>query len=137
MANTVDIQTIQDGARNAVFRVYIASDGSSGDEADTAIVDVSSLNNDPDGKSVDNVRVDRINAMLNGFDARLEFDADTDDEILVLKDGQEYDYDYRRSGGLVDPKSTGYTGDITITTSGLASTDDEGMIYLECTKRYG
>lgn len=137
MANTVDIQKINDGDRNATFKVYIASDGASGDESDTAIVDVSTLNADEHGVAVDNVKITRIQSLLNGFDARLEWDADTDDEILTIKDGTEFDFDYSLSGGLVNPKSTGYTGDVTVTTTGLASTDDEGTIYLECKKRYG
>lgn len=136
MANTVDIQKINDSERNAVFKIYIASDGASGDESDTAIVDVSSLNANEHGVSPDNVKINRIHSLLNGFSARLEWDADTDDEILTIKDSQEFDFDYNRSGGLVNPQTTGYTGDITITTEGLASTTDEGTIYLECKKRY-
>lgn len=136
MANTIDTQKIQDGDRNAVFRVYLLADAT-GEETDTAIVDVSTLNADEHGNAVDNVKIKRIHANLVGFSARLEWDADTDDEILVIPDGSEVDYDYCRAGGLVNPKSTNYTGDITITTTGFDAAGDEGYIYLECAKKYG
>lgn len=137
MANTVDIQKINDGDRNAVFRIYLASDGTTGEETDTAIVDVSSLNADEHGNAVDNVKVMRVQAHFTGFSALLEYDADTDDPILSIPDGDQIDFDFTHSGGIPNPKSANYTGDITISTTGFATSGDEGTIYLECKKRYG
>lgn len=131
MANTVDIQKLQDGERNAVFRIYLSSDGAAGDLSDEVLVDLSSLNDSPD-----NVRIDRIQAHFTGYTGRLEWDADTDDEVMTIPDGDQIDFDFKRSGGLINPRTTGYTGDLTITTTGFTASGDEGFIYLECTKRY-
>lgn len=137
MANTYDVQKINDGDRNATFRIYLASDGTTGDESDVALVDVSTLNVDEHGNTVDNVKVMRVQAHFTGFTGLLEYTADTDDEILSIPDGDQIDFDFTPSGGIPNPKSTGYTGDITISTGGFTASGDEGTIYLECKKRYG
>lgn len=131
MANTVDVQKLVDGERNAIFRVYVASDGVAGDLSDEVIVDLSTLNGSPD-----NVRLDKIQAHFAGFIGVLEWDATTDDEILTIPDGDMIDFHYKRGGGLINPRSTGYTGDLTLSTTGFTASGDEGSIYLECTKRY-
>ena len=57
---------------------------------------------------------------IQGFTSvRLLWDHTTDDEIMVLS-GNGYT-DYRPTGGLRDPKSSGGTGDILLTTAGATS----------------
>ena len=125
MANTVDIQTIEDGPRNLVVRVYLASDGVTGDISNQVIVDASTLNGVPD-----TLKLVHCMAQLSGFTALLKWDATTDDELLHLSDGQnEYEmYDF---GGIPNPKSTGYTGDVMIDTTGFTAAGDNGSIVLE------
>ena len=138
MANAVEITKIHDGERNAVFSIYLASDGTTGELSNTKLVDVSTLNTNSDGVAVDNVRIDRIQANLEGFAAELEWgNSGTNENILHISDTSEFDFDYERAGGITNPKSSGYDGDITISTNGFSAANDNGYIYLECTKRYG
>ena len=65
--------------------------------------------------------VEWIDYDVQGFTyVRLDWDATTDDEIAVLGQGQG-SFDWTADGGLVDPASTGATGDIVLTTNGAAS----------------
>lgn len=125
MANTVTSQVLQDGERNAVLHVYIASDGAAGEETDTVIVDVSAL---ADAPSL--VKVSKIKALISGFSAVLEWDADTDVPFLALPDGTDVELDYSDVGGLQNNGGTGVTGDITITTTGFSAAGDAGAITL-------
>ena len=64
----------------------------------------------------------------------LRFDADSDTNLAILKGtfGADLDVDFRSNhqGGLVDPKTTGYTGDIMIQEA-TASGSLEVWVYIE------
>lgn len=92
------------------------------DETDTVLVDLSGLTG-PDGTAPTAVRIDEVTwSMSPGWDSiLLEWDHTTDDLVDHFH-GQGY-MDYRPYGGKNDPRSTGATGDLVLTTTGGASGD--------------
>lgn len=128
MANTVAIQIIEDGPRNVVIKVYLASDGATGELTDQVIFDASALNGIPD-----TLKVISIDSALTGFQARLNWDATTDDPLWHLP-LYPANFDFQKFGGIPNPKSTGYTGDILLTTIGFSTLGDDGSFVIHCTK---
>ena len=116
MADTVDSVTLEDGPRNLIIRLTNISDGT-GESAVTKVNTSNFSDMAPHQPAVYTV-VEAIDYSIQGFTSvRLFFDADTDDEIAVLA-GQGY---LPFDPGLVDPRSTGTTGDIKLTTAGAVS----------------
>ncbi len=113
------------------LNLIVRGEFSVADETDTVVVDKSTLTG-PDGTAPGSVRVDEVTWSIGaGFDyIRLEWDHDTDDKIVDLT-GQGY-LDFRPSGGLNDPRSTGGTGDIVLTSLGGAA-GDVYFLVLHCT----
>ena len=130
MANVVDTQTLLDGPRNVVVKVVLQGEAAGSDESGTSIVDVSALSGSPTYLSLLECQYD-----LTGFSAQLLWDATTDDELLSLSGASELDF--RRIGGIVDPQSTGSTGDVLITTVGMTVAADMGSIILTFRKHFG
>jgi hypothetical protein len=65
--------------------------------------------------------VDMIDYAIQGFTSvRLHWDHTTDDEIAVLPAGSGTIY-YQSTGGNVDPRTSGDTGDVKLTTAGTTS----------------
>lgn len=128
MANIVDIQTIVDGGRNHIVKVFLDSDGVAGELTDQVLIDVSALT------GVTNLYVEKIWYNFTGFTARLEWDATGDDELFHLSEGDGI-YDFTCFGGIPNPKSAGSTGDLTITTTGFTAAGDEGVLVLYCRKQ--
>jgi len=117
MTDAVSSTVIADGQRNYIIKLTNISDGT-GESAVTKI-DISTLTG-PDGSNApSNFAVKSIEYDVQGFSSvRLFFDATADDEMAVLS-GQGY-FDY--SGAFFnDPKSTGATGDIKLTTAGAVT----------------
>ena len=118
MADTVDTITMADGLRNHIVRLTNVSDGTG--ESDVKKVDISTLTG-PDGvagTAPDSFAIEYVSWAIQGFSSvRIEFDATTDDEGLVLTGVGERVFD----PPLADPKSTGYTGDIFLTTAGAVN----------------
>jgi hypothetical protein len=119
MADTVDTITIFAGRLRRIVRITNASDGTG--ESAVAKIDKSALTG-PDGTEPSKLVVEKIEGNVDGMQVRLFWDHDTDDEIGIFSGGS-IDRDYRKGGGLVDPGSTGGTGDILLTTSGHTSGD--------------
>lgn len=119
MADAVDTQVVFNGARRRVIKLTNVSDST----GESAVVksDISSLTG-LNGNAPSSQVVEWVDYDVQGFTSvRLDWDADTDDEIAVLGTGQG-SFDWTPSGGLVDPKSTGATGDIVLTTAGASAT---------------
>jgi len=117
MADTVDTKVVFNGTRIKQYRFTNRSDGTG--ESDVIKVDVSTLTG-LNGKAPTTVSVLEIAWTIQGFTSvQLEWDATTDDEIAILT-GSGY-RDFMDAGGAHDPKSTGYTGDILLTTYGAAA----------------
>lgn len=119
MADVVDTRVMFKGTRLYSVRLTNVSDGTG--ESAVIKVDISTLIG-PDGISAPTyVKVREIEWSIQGFTSiRLFWDHTTDDEISVLAPGNGY-ASYDGVGGLVDPKTTGGTGDILLTTAGAAS----------------
>lgn len=117
MADTVDTLTIRNAVRlngKLVVRLTNESDGTG--ESGVTKVDISTFTT-PAGSAATYSVVERIDYQVNGFNyVTLRWDHTTDDEIAVLAGNGVLDL--TRQGGRVDPKSTGGTGDILLTTDG-------------------
>ena len=125
MANTVTIRKLLDGSKLAVFHIYLASDGSSGELSDQVLVDASTLSGAPTKLSIC-----EIEYALTGFSGVLEFDATTDQPVLALVAETPVKHCYKDIGGIPDPSATGFTGDILLTTTGFSAAGDRGHITL-------
>ena len=117
MADTVTSQVLFAGTKKRSVKLTNVSDGTG--ESDVVKVDVSALTG-PDGSAPTSATVEEIWWDIQGFTSvRLEWDATTDDPIAFLS-GTGY-LDFTQLGGARDPKSTGTTGDIMLTTAGAVS----------------
>lgn len=116
MTDAVTVELIGDLTRYKIYHLTNQSDGTG--ESAVAKVDISTLTN-PRGATATYSTVDRIEYSVWGFNyVTLEWDHTANDEIAVLF-GQSV-IDWTRIGGKVDPRSTGGTGDIVLTTDGGA-----------------
>jgi hypothetical protein len=121
MANTITKTTIQDGKRNTIIKVDIIGDGS-GDESNYLIFDASAYYNPTVNK-----KLNRVKYTLDGFSARLIWDATIDAPLLTLEKDKYSDFCF--DGGLSNTYFPGRTGDILLTTIGLGA-GESGTIIL-------
>ena len=134
MADAVATQTIQDGAKNAIFRFTNVSDGT-GESAVTKI-DVSALSNDPmTNKACSSVVIEKIYYQTIGMGVKILFDASTDDLAWQLAADWTDTLDFSEFG-LPDPLSSGTTGDVKFTTTGHSS-GDVYVVVMQVAKRFG
>ena len=118
MADTVNTNVLVTGGKRRVVQLQNISDGTG--ESGVVKVDVSALLKS-DGTAPTYVSIEEVEWSIQGFTSvRLHFDANTDDEGVLLAAGNGYK-NFRAVGGVVDPKSTGTTGDIKLTTAGAVS----------------
>jgi hypothetical protein len=128
MANTITKTERLDGSRKYVLEVEITGDGS-GDETGASLIDVSGLS-----PAADAMAIEKVYFSLDGFSARLLWDADTDVEAYVMPEG-EGGIDFRVVGSpLQNTAGTGKTGDVLLATTGLGSTG-HGFIRIEAYKK--
>lgn len=115
MADTFDSLVVFNGKRIHSVRLVNISDGTG--ESGVTKVDISTLIG-PNGNAPTYTKIREILWSIQGFSSiRLYWDHTADDEIAVLAAGHGY-HDFTGLGGLVDPRSTGGTGDILLTTAG-------------------
>ena len=134
MADAVTTQTIQDGARTAVFKFTNVSDGT-GESAVTKI-DVSSLTADPmTGAACSSIEIQKIYYSTIGMGVKIFFDASTDVLAWQLNADFSDTLDFSDFTGIPDTKASGTTGDIKFTTVG-ASNNDVYNIVMKVIKRY-
>lgn len=118
MADAVTSEYVFNGQKRKLLHLTNISDGTG--ESDVVKIDVSALTFES-GLTPTYVTVDRIEYNIQGFTSvLLEFDATTDDELAVLPSGMGA-IDFFAYGGKTDPKTTGTTGDVLLTTAGAAS----------------
>ncbi len=120
MANTTDSRTIFNGnrkLRRVVIETYVDT------AAPTITLADASDFTGPDGvNAVDYFAINKVKYDLSeGVSALIKFDATTDDEAVAVS-GQGY-FDFCSVGGLVDPQSTGTTGDVLATLAGMGAGD--------------
>lgn len=135
MANTVTITKIIDGARSAVFHVFIQSDGASGDLTDQVLIDPS-VDLDPRLGARPGLTIDQLWYDLSGFDARLEFEYLVGDTaVWTLSGGNGVHMDFGQFGGLKDRSNPlDGTGKLMLTTNGLNAAGDNGTIIIKVRK---
>lgn len=122
----ITVTTVQNGERNLILNIHITN---SVDYTAQQLFDLTTY----DANAAD-VALVRCTALLYGFTATLLWDATTDVEFLQLPEGEDI-VDYERFGGLQNTAGTGKTGDIMITTTGLAA-GDVGILTLEFRKKF-
>lgn len=115
MANTIATQVLEDGLRNSIIKVTITSDAS-GELNKQIIYDASAYQNDQQ-----NNKLMRVTYHFPGFDGVLYWDATTDVAMMALIRDHPDDMNYCYTGGLINNAGSGKTGDILLSTSGLAA----------------
>ena len=125
MPNTVQQRIIYGGAntKRVVKSVHII--GVDAQESDLVIYDNSAFVGDVTKGKVMSVKV---NGLISGS-VRLEFDATSDTHIAAFGQGDD-GICFKDIGGLGNPGGAGATGDILLTTVGLAA-DDEVHVVIE------
>jgi len=117
MADTVDTIVVFNGTRKKTLRLTNVSDATG--ESAVVKADISTYTG-PDGTAPTKVVIEEIEWAIQGFTSvRLFWDHTTDDEIAVLTGVGSVSW--KDFGGLVDPASSGGTGDIILTTAGAVS----------------
>lgn len=130
MAVTATLQTIHDGARNLVVKAHLIGDGT--DVTALKLIDASAYANPVPGVGA-SLKLMRVQSEMDGFTARLLWDATTDVEFCTIPNA-DADQDFSAAGGLINNAGTGITGDIMITTVGNAAGED-GTLILHMKKR--
>jgi hypothetical protein len=124
MADTVTAEYVYDGRRRKLLHLTGISDGTG--ESAVVKADISALTMlDAQGRSITPTAtvVDMIDYNIQGYASiRLYWDHTTDDEIAVLPEGSGT-IDFAAYGGKVDPRSSGGTGDIILTSNGHSAGD--------------
>lgn len=125
MVDTVDsVELINENGRYVV-RLLAISDGTG--ESGVAKVDISGLTTTR-GVAPIAADIQYIEFDIQGYTSiRLYWDHTTDDEALMLSANGD-SFDFRRYGGLRDPRSAGGTGDIILTTNGHSSGDTYSIL---------
>lgn len=116
MADAVDSAVLHNGPRNYAIHLYNKSDGTG--ESLVTKVDISTLLA-ANGQTCTYTSIENISGSVWGGSVQLYWDHTTDDEISNLSGFVNDDWTYE--GGKTDPKTTGGTGDILLTTTGFAS----------------
>jgi len=132
MANTINInETNWDGRRGSIHYA-VTSDGTA--VTDTTLVDISALSPAPGS-----VKIRSLDVVINGdFALIFEIDATTDQEVERFQGQTDVTYQFLRDytdGPNVgrqasDKAAAGFTGDVLITTSGLANLDEFNLFMV-------
>ena len=125
MANTVATQVIHDGTKNAVIKVYLASDGASGELTDQVVVDASTLSGAPT-----DLTLVKVWAVTVGCSFNREWDATTDVPIWAFPADDHDNVDFECFGGIPNNAGTGKTGDILLNTAGFTAAGDQITLIL-------
>lgn len=131
MAHTITTQVLEDGTRNTCIKVNIKGDNLTVTElVDVVIFDASAYKT----ASIEN-KLMFIQFCLNGFSAELFWDATANVPLINLEQDISEEMDYKHCGGLINNAAAGKTGDILITTNGLASSVKDGYIVFHIKER--
>ncbi len=133
MADAVATQTIQDGAKTAIFRFTNVSDGTG--ESAVVKIDASSLSSDPmTGAACTGCTIQKIYYSTIGMGVKIFFDASTDVLAWQLNADWSDTLDFSDFTGIPNNSGSGKTGDIMFTTVGAANTETYNII-LDMTKQ--
>lgn len=116
MADAVTSTATFTGLRRHEVTLTNESDGT-GETPGVKKIDISTFKTANGVTTATYMTVDYIEFQVDGFNyVRLHFDADTDDTLAVLKGSGRFDWS--AVGGNTDPQSTGFVGDLLLTTDG-------------------
>jgi len=125
MANTITSKVLIDGKRNAVLYITLASDGTN--ETGTVIYDSSAVAATYGDSDPLTCTIEKVYASCNAAStARINLLWDATTDVLALNvptSTNPTKADFRDIGGLPNQGGTGKTGDILLTTTGLAAGD--------------
>lgn len=132
MANTVEVQILESGPRNAMLLVYLKSDGASGELVNETLISRADLG----VLATERLKLERVEYNFSGFDCVLEFASGgiTPTRRWVLTEGTNYKVDFLKWGGLGDTSGMFGTGELQITTTGFTSSTDQGSILIKLKK---
>jgi hypothetical protein len=125
MANTKTLTKLVAGSKVRV--VYLTLVYVDAQETDYVVYDSS----DYGGTDTLTSRIMRIAGVLSAASAArafLEWDATTDVAAFTLPIDRPFDFDFNSIGGLKNTAGSGITGDIALTTTGLAAGDTLTLI---------
>ncbi len=125
MANTVAVQTLQDGSKYSIIKVYCASDGASGELSDQLIYDISTFQ----GAATD-CSIVKVWASTTGCAFNLEWDATTDVVAMSFPADAAEEFCFEAVGGLANNAGSGKTGDILLNTTGFTAAGDQLTLVL-------
>jgi len=130
MADVTTTEYVYNGRKRKVLHltnIYV-------DTGESAVVkaDISALTFDG-GRVPTYTTIDMIDYNIQGYTSvRLYWDHTTDDEIAILPAGNGT-IDFNAVGGKTDPRTTGGTGDIVVTTTGTTAGNTYDItIYFRC-----
>lgn len=135
MAHTVTSQVLVDGSKITIVKINIKGQAATATElVKYAIFDASAYRTG----SLEN-KLYRIQYCLNGFSAELFWNAATDIPLMSIAADHPTNHEFFNGeegfGGLPNNAASGKTGDILITTNGLASSTKDGFIILYVKER--
>ena len=138
MADAVTSQTLSDVDRIAVMKFTNLSDGTG--ESSVKKVDISALAANSAGETPARATIEQIWYDIGGMRVALEWNATTNVVAAVLGGSAAAGnvsghMDFRSFGGIKNTLSSGYDGDIDLTTSGHTNLDHY-TIVLELAKNY-
>jgi len=128
MANTVTIRKLLDGSKVSTIQIDIIGDAS-GEETDTVIIDASDLSGAPT-----DYKIRAIQWALIGMSAELNWDATANVHAFSLPAGSDGLRFSDTGTHLQNNAGAGKTGDLLITTAGLADAGSNGTIIIELQK---
>ncbi len=133
MPHTVKVIKELDGERFLLLRVYIKSDGVSGDLAGFPIMDPTATPN-PAKPAKPFATIEEIWFDLDGFNMRLDYDDLVDPPVWTLSQGAGNYVDFRSIGGIVDRSGADGTGKLLLSTFGLDTGSKQGTLLIKMRK---
>jgi hypothetical protein len=132
MANSLSIQILEEGPRNAVIKLVGVLDTSN--QSLTTAVDLSTLNQGGTGPTPTAVRIDMVDySISDALNVQFYWDATTDVIALALV-GRE-DMNFKGFGGVTNNAGAGKTGNILVQTTGYTSGTQTYTIVLQLVKQ--
>jgi len=126
MANIVAVQELVNGPRNLVLKLDIEGDGIA--EVDEQLVEVGAY-------GCGEVRLDSIQGNMDTFSLDLTWDGQTEAPLFSVPGDLDVNYDWTKTGGLINPKTNGYSGDVNMATRGLGNGEKASLQFHFVKKR--
>lgn len=128
MPNVVTQKTIVNGSKKTVVHIAVDSDGS--EETALVVYDSSALATEAGIVDPLNCKIKKVTISSSSLTAQMKllFDATTDVLAVAIPSGVAGVQDFKSFGGIKNTAGTGKTGDILLTTLGLAAGDSFTLV---------